>query len=115
MIRSGVIATFLAVFSFSAKAGLKEQVKNQIRVDAQLLVNGKVIPNTRIHVNAKMVDPKLDDIVLDMDLKFSVGDRQIHASPQVYVKAGEEALMTLEESSAKEKIQLKVHAKPMVR
>jgi hypothetical protein len=36
----------------------------------------------------------------------------IRTRPQIYAKAGEDDLMTLEESTRHEKIQLRVRAKP---
>lgn len=126
------------IFSSPLHASLKEKVRDQIRVEAQLLVNGKVVAapsvlalagerasiavghiggreQMRMGVTANSADPRMDEIVLDMDLKFMNGDRQIRAKPQVYVKSGVAALMTLEESTPKEKIQLRVTAKPVVR
>lgn len=129
-------AIALIGFSFSLHAALKERVRDQIRVEAQLLVNGKVVSSPRIvtvageraeisqrglkdqirmGVTPTPSNSKMDEIVLDMDIKFVSGERVIHSSPQVYVKAGVDAVMTLEESSATEKIQLKVMARPVVR
>ncbi len=125
-------------FSSPLQASLKEKVRDQIRVEAQLLVNGKVVSTPsvlalagekaqitvgaaggkdmmRMKVLANMADPRMDEIVLDMDLKFTNAGREIRSSPQVYVKSGVAALMTLEESTPGEKIQLKVTARPVIR
>ncbi len=136
------VFSFSYLFSFPAlgkgRGTLNEQVREQIRVEAELLVNGKVISAPRIvalagepasisvgqvggkelmrmDVTAKPTSSKMDEIILDMDFKYVVGDRVIKSSPQVYVKSGLDAVMTLEESSASEKIQLRVMAKPVVR
>lgn len=124
-LRSFLIA--IAVFSQAVFAA-----KDQIKVEAQLLVNGKVMSSPKIvalagepasvstnhmrmNVTAKPADVKMEDFVLDMYFKYVYGDRTIESSPQVYLKAGQEAIMTLEESSAGEKIQLRVNARPVIR
>lgn len=106
-----------------------------IDVKAELLINGKVVAGPRVvatagesaairvgdargknhtvmTVNARPADPKMDEILLDLDLEYTAGERVIRTRPQIYAKAGEEALMTLEESTKDEKIQLRVRAKP---
>ncbi len=102
------------------------------------MINGKVVSSPTIHtlageravitqssldqkqtvrmgVMANMADPRMDEIVLDMDLKFTNAGKEIRTSPQVYVKSGVAAVMTLEESTPNEKIQLRVTAKPVIR
>lgn len=69
----------------------------------------------RMKVLARPADEKMDEIFLDLDFRYQAGERTIHSTPQVIAKAGDEAFMTLEESTKGEKIQLKVMAKPLVR
>lgn len=108
---------------------------SQIDVKAELLINGKVVAGPRIlalpgepaeirvgdrsgktrtvmSVKVRPADPKMEEIILDMDLEYAAGDRVVRTRPQIYARAGEEALMTLEESTKDEKIQLRVRAKP---
>jgi len=106
----------------------------QYRVQAQLLINGKVVAQPqilaqlgqraethqgaiganeqmRMSVLANALDSKGEELKLDLDLKYISGRREIHTKPQVFATAGSEAVMELEESSATEKIQLRVLAK----
>jgi hypothetical protein len=123
---------------FACGAGTWSAEQSRIDVKTELLVNGKSLgkPHLRVIANeegemtvgtreknrmrmkvlARPIDGKLDEMLLDMDLEYNSGERQIRSKPQVIAKAGSEAIMTLEESTTKgEKIQLKVLAKPVVR
>ena len=122
------LTVFLSLAAQAAKPA-------KIDVRAELLINGKVVTNPRIialpgepaelrqsdrsgktrtvfSVTAQPADAKMEEIRLDMDLEYAAGDRIIHSRPQVIAKAGDEALMTLEESTKSEKIQLRVRARP---
>jgi len=85
----------------------------RIDVKTELSVNGRVIPRDRIKmkVKTKPTSEKMDEIIVDMDMEYKVGENIIRSTPQVYAKAGSEATMTLEESTKEDKIVLKVLAK----
>jgi hypothetical protein len=69
----------------------------------------------RLKILAKPVNGKLDEIYLDMNMEYKSGSRTISSRPTVIAQSGSEAVMTLEESTPGEKIQLKVLATPVVR
>ena len=112
---------------------------SSLRVQAEILINGKVIsspsvvaiwgeralisagqtgaanPDLHMEVLAQPADERFHEVLLDLDLKFKLGERAFRSSPQVYVKPGERAVLTLEESSAQEKIQLRILTQTLTR
>jgi hypothetical protein len=93
--------------------------KPQMRVlageSAEIQIGARSKEPLRMKVLAKPIDGKLNEIFLDMDFEYYSGERQIRSTPKVIARAGDEAIMTLEESTKGEKIQLRVMATPVVR
>ena len=125
-----ILISFLLFISAASASAAKPRID----VKAELLVNGKVIASPRIiaksgefaeitqgarnskerirmKILAAPTSEKMDEIMVDMDLEYIVGERHLRSKPQVIAKAGSEATMTLEESIKGEKIQLKLTAK----
>lgn len=96
-----------------AMFGIAATKAPRIDVKAELSVNGKTVPRDRVRmkINAHPTDERMDEIVVNMDIEYKVGDRVIRSTPQVYTKPGSEAVLTLDESTKDEKLVLKVMAK----
>lgn len=127
-----ILICFLMFISMQAALAARPRID----VKTELLVNGKVVASPRIiavsgesaeitqgarnskdrmrmKILAKPTSEKTDEIMVDMDLEYTVGDRRLHSTPQVFARAGQQATLTLEESTKEEKIQLKITAKPI--
>lgn len=108
---------------------------SSIQIKTELLVNGQTVgkpqvqalvgepaevqvfsdnQGLRMKFLAKPVDGKFDEIFLDMDVAYNSGGRDIQARPTMVAKARSETIMDLGGSDARDKVQLKVTATPVV-
>ncbi len=126
--------THYVFFIFSAiSMNLAQASIPSIEIQTELLVNGKAVASPRVlasvgepatvrtqtgsqlsklKILAKPTSYDPDEIMVDLDLDFDTPTRRIQTNPQIVAKAGTEALITLEESTNDEKIQIRVLAQP---
>jgi hypothetical protein len=137
-----IAVSFVATLILCDRAGAKGTSPSadpqQYRIQAQLLINGKIVSQPvfitvldesaevtqsdkggtekmRMSVVTHRFDVTGDELKLDMDLEYISGKRTIRAKPQVIATSGTEATMQLEESHDNEKVQLKVLARPVMK